>query len=681
MQATRGLGSGKARKDISRFVTVPILLIFLAMGGCTVGKPQVPRTNLTISIPVANDTTTIRDIVDDRSDFMSVAENGGIELKFTTEFGEKGRREIGDRLSVSPVPTSFGTPIGDINFPGQDLPVISVGAEALSGQNISSGQVFNHEVQLALSGFQSLTVKEGSLTLSLSNGLPLTLSSLRIVLVDAGRGNAAIDDFDIGRLDAGGAQAEGTLVLDGNKISSDLVIELSGTIEKASDSAAGGSPTLEIIGRLNDLIATEATAIIPPLEFSDRQALDFPDDRIQVARAAISQGELTFQVRNDIALAMDLQIRLDDLMKPDGTTNVFTIDRLEPGGEREVIFDLAGNIFEPVDPLRLRLSLAGRTFPTDAPVNLRSDEEIRVTVDTGALFFSRVEGRLNRLPLTLNEESTEVDFPRGLDNIGLNRTTAVMYIKSAIGFNSEMELDVNGINEAGREGQLTIAGTFERGDPDIPRDIIVIPDSRMLTDFLNLLPVHIRVKPRVFVGDGAGSEIVEPHHWVQLDSVVLKSEARFRVKAETQIQPEPVHRELKDGRERIDTHLVSALVFITIENHTPLSVRIRLQAASRKEDVYTNPELTIPRERDPALEVPAAPVDANGRVTRSVVNEQVISITREELKVFTREGGVFTGVLVEVDPTRGDVELLASDFVNVQAATQITVELNESLVE
>ena len=110
-------------------------------------------------------------------------------------------------------------------------------------------------------------------------------------------------------------------------------------------------------------------------------------------------------------------------------------------------------------------------------------------------------------------------------------------------------------------------------------------------------------------------------------------------------------------------------------------MRIRLHASSRKGDVYTNPQLTIPRQGDSALEVPPAAVGSDGRVVRSVVNEQSISISREELRVFTQEGGVFTGVLVEIDATRGDVELRASDFVAVQAATQITVELNESLVE
>ena len=680
MQTTRGPGRDRTGYGTLRNVTVPILLIFPAMWGCTVGKPQVPSTNLTISIPVANDTTTLQDIVDERSDFLSATEEGGIELNFVTEFGEKDRREVGDRLSIAPVPNSFSIPVGEVKLPGRSLPAISIGADFLSGRRVPSGQAFDSRFEVPLTGFQSLTIKEGILTLSLDNGLPSTLSSLRISLLDAGRGNAAIDDLDIGRLDGGG-QVVVPLVLDGKSISSDLLLALSGIVEDADDSGTGGNPTLDIRGALSELIVTEATAIMPPLEFSDHGVLDFQDHRIEVTMAAIREGRLAFKVRNDLPLTMEFQIALDDLIGPDGTVGQFTIDRLDPGQEREVSLDLAHYLLVPAHPLHLRLSFTGKTFPTLSPVSFRSSGEVRVTAETDSLVFGRVEGRLNRLPLQLNEDSTEVDFPRGLDNIEFDRTTAEMYIKSGIGFRCEMELDIRGINKAGTEGQLTIAGIFGRGDPDHPKDMIVIPDSRLLTGFLNLLPTQIKVKPSVFVGDGVSTEVIEPHHWVQLDSVVLKSDARFRVKAGTQIHPEPIHRELKDERERIDSHLVSALVFIAIENHTPLGVRIRLHASSRKGDVYASPQLTIPRQGDPPIEVPPAPVGADGRVTRSVVNEQTISITRDELRVFTQVGGVYTGVLVEIDATPGDVELQASDFVAVQAATQITVELNESLVE
>ena len=49
--------------------------------------------------------------------------------------------------------------------------------------------------------------------------------------------------------------------------------------------------------------------------------------------------------------------------------------------------------------------------------------------------------------------------------------------------------------------------------------------------------------------------------------------------------------------------------------------------------------------------------------------------------MFLEEGGVYTGVLIKIDGTDGDVELFGTDFIAVQAGAQIVVELNEDLVE
>ena len=72
---------------------------------------------------------------------------------------------------------------------------------------------------------------------------------------------------------------------------------------------------------------------------------------------------------------------------------------------------------------------------------------------------------------------------------------------------------------------------------------------------------------------------------------------------------------------------------------------------------------------------------ASGRVTAGTTNQQRIALSDDEVLVFLREGGVYTGVLVELDGTDDQVELYGSDFINVEAAAQIFMELNEDLIE
>ena len=126
-----------------------------------------------------------------------------------------------------------------------------------------------------------------------------------------------------------------------------------------------------------------------------------------------------------------------------------------------------------------------------------------------------------------------------------------------------------------------------------------------------------------------------------------------------------------------------------IENHLPIGVRVSLRVAPNAEDVYgsedlfennqANGYLRIPK--DGAFEVGAGQVDANGRVTQSTTSRQRITLSDDDALVFLREDGIYTGVLIELDQTPGDVALLGTDFVNVVAGAEIYMELNEDLVE
>jgi len=664
------------------------MLLAGLLSGCTVKKPQVPSTNFLISIPVADDLTTIQEVAEEREDFLRFDDENLLTLDFSTEFGEKYKEAVGNRLRVTPTSNSFATPIGDIRLPGQEIPEISLSLNDLIGQELPSGTVplipaaaIDTQVEIPLENVQSVVIKEGGLDISITNGLPMPLNDLSLSLVDLGNGGVLVDELDLGTVAANGGTAAGAFELDGKTISGSLAIGVSGGTPEVTNATVEGDPSLVILVTLRDLLVIEATAVIPQQEFADDQVLEFPDDRIQVTRADISEGGLILRVRNDIPVIMEVELRLDDLKKPDGSANTFLVDQLIPGEAREVEFDLDANSFTPVNPLELRLSYAARTFASDTPVTVSSGGEILVEAVTEDLVFSRVEGVLKGVELPVESVTKKVDFPKGLNNVALGSTSIAVHLTSAVGFKSFINLNILGTNKAGETASLHISEIFERGNPNSPVEIVISPDSEDLTDFLNLLPSTITVEPTVLLGDGVEPEVIEPSHWVQIDKVEFQAPARFLIKAATQIQPDPVFRELSDdgARRRIDNSLVSAGVMTIIENHLPLGIEVSLLVAAKEEDVYTNPILRIPEKG--AFEVEAAPTDANGRVSESIFSTQEIELGPEEVKVFLREGGVYTGVLVEIPGTGGEVMLFGSDYVKVQAGTQIIMELNEDLVK
>ena len=693
MDAVRGAG---------KYGWLGALLVAGALAGCTVKPPQVPSTNWVVSISVADDRTTIEQVVSDRSDFLKIDDESLLTVDFTSDFNR--REEVGNRLRVTPTSNTFGTPIGAINLPGQDLPNITVGLNAILGQDLETGATVPlipgggfevDEVLPVLVGVRSLTVSEGSIQIDMINNLPLTLSSVRMALSDQGDSSldipaGAIDELDLGTV-ASGASASVTFSLAGRQISSALAISVTGQTEEGQNVVIDADAALSIAASISELTVERAFAVIPPQEFSASQVLAFPDDRIQVTRAVISEGGLTFNVTNEIDIIMEIELRLDDLRKADGSTNTFLITGLEPGQVSTVSFDLDDNEFAPEDPLELRISYAVRTEDSGEPVQIFSTGEVLVEAVTEDLVFSRVEGILNRVSLPVPSVTQTVDFPAGLDNVALQSTALSVNLTSGIGFRSSIDLDIQGTNSQGETGSLLISEVFQRGDPDNPVALTLAPSSEDLTDFLNLLPTEVTVTPTVQMGDGEGTEVIEPDHWVQIDEVNFVTQGIFRLKNDTRIEPDPIFRRQSDAeaRDRISANLDSASVVTEIENHLPIGVRVSLRVAPNAEDVYgsedlfennqANGYLRIPK--DGAFEVGAGQVDANGRVTQSTTSRQRITLSDDDALVFLREDGIYTGVLIELDQTPGDVALLGTDFVNVVAGAEIYMELNEDLVE
>ncbi|MDE2734996.1 MAG: hypothetical protein OXI72_11420 [Gemmatimonadota bacterium] len=78
--------------------------------GCEVNPPQIPSTNFQISIPVADDRTTVQDLADERPGFLKIDDEGLLAVDFTADFNH--REEVGDRLRVAPVSAALAVPIG-----------------------------------------------------------------------------------------------------------------------------------------------------------------------------------------------------------------------------------------------------------------------------------------------------------------------------------------------------------------------------------------------------------------------------------------------------------------------------------------------------------------------------------------------------------------------------------------
>ena len=165
--------------------------------GCSVEPPAAPSTNFIISIPVANDSTRVSELVGDRDDFLEIDDvTGGMKLKVTMPLQSAdvtapqilGSAEVGQNLRVTPQSNSFSTAIGDLSIPGQTIPEVEVRMSTLLGREIPTGTIipllpgssFDLEVSLPLANVTSLEIATGGMTISVDNGFPVDIVGLTL---------------------------------------------------------------------------------------------------------------------------------------------------------------------------------------------------------------------------------------------------------------------------------------------------------------------------------------------------------------------------------------------------------------------------------------------------------------------------------------------------------------------
>ena len=439
-------------------------------------------------------------------------------------------------------------------------------------------------------------------------------------------------------------------------------------------------------------VAPVSAALAVPIgsadaEIAKTEALAFADDRIQIAHAVIAEGGLTIKATNQAAIPLQVELVLDDVTRPDGTPHALLIDGLAPNESKTASFDLAGSEFTPQSPLELRFSYRVQGAFSGAVAT----DELLLEAETENLLFSRVEGVLDEVILPVAPVARAVDFPTGLDHIAFRSVALEVALTSGVGFRSRIDLHIEGANGDGERDSLMISEMFQRGDIDHPVSLALSRTSAELTEFLSLLPTEVVVAPTVRIGDGESLEIIDSSHWVQIDHVRFATQGYFQLEENTRIEFAPIFRRLQDedARRRIHAGLDSAVAVTAIENHLPTAIRVSLWVAPRVEDVYGNEDLFTDNEVNGYLRIPkqgslavgAGEVGPEGQVVASAFSHQRIALSDEDVEVFLREEGVYTGMLVELDKTPSEVVMRASDFIAVEAGAVIFMEFNEDVVK
>ena len=726
------LGFSTATAAVKGGVSAGFVAILVA--GCTVSPPSAPSTNFVINIPVANYSKSIGEIVAGRSSFLQIDEDtGGMALHVTIPENvadSLGTAKVGENLTTPATAQELPpTPIGTIELAGAELPSINLTLEEILGQDVPAGSTIDAlvptDVNLTadptvfeLEGVQQIVIISAGIEIEITNRLPMPLSTLEITLRDRGNGNRVVGEplliENVPALEGQGGTPgteSGRLSLDGETITGQLSIEVTVVTPDVGEVEVGDNPGLEIVTSLPPLEVASATALIPQQIFApdEPQIVQFPESDVLVDTAAIAAGVIEITIDNAIPLIVDVELSVLDLInRSTGEPVTFKIPLGASSSGEAAIFDLSDASFIPADPQQLRITYVATTAASDEPVTISADQALEVSVVVEPLVFSRVVGRLNQVVLDIPELRQTVDIPAGLDNVNIASTSVEVHVSSAIGFQANVELDITGSNSTGASAPpLFIPVTLERGDPDTPVAYVLKPSPSELTDFLNFLPSEIVINSRVIVGDGVTPDIIDTSHSVTVVRVVFDTEPRLSIVADTQMEPAETLQKItfRDSvaRRRIRDNFVSGNVTATLENGIPLGVGVRLFVGRTEAGVFDTASddhvIAIPRLKsrfagEIAADFPkepfqagAAPVDeATGFSDGTETTELPIELTKDEVLEFILEDDpadaeLYSGVRVTLPATEGNVEIRATDFINIIAGMGVELRLDSHLLD
>ena len=723
-------------------------VVAILVDGCAVSRPAAPSTNFVINIPVANDSTTIEEVVAGRSSFLEIDEQtGGMALHVTIPENPDdslGTAKVGDNLATPATEQTLDpTPIGTIKLPGAPLPPVEIALQDLGfPTSIDVGGGVEVPIDLEpgaeipealptavdaspppvgfdLENIDEVVIERGGIELSVTNGLPIPLSTLQITLRDSARQRDVGESINIENVRPNGGQATRRLSLDEESMSGNLAFKVRIVTGDEGAVTIGDDPRLVIVASLDTLEVSSVSGRIPQQVFApdEPQIVEFPESDVKVDSAAISAGEIEITIDNQIPLIVNVKLSVLNLVDRDTGQPVDFEIPLEAGSESEPkTFDLSNASFvQPRDRDtderdQLLVTYEATTSESDQVETISSLQAIAVSVVVSPLVFSRLEGRLDQVSLDIPEQRQSVEIPAGLANVNIATTSLEVHVSSAIGFQADVALDITGTNTAGEAAPLLpIRETFKRGDPDFPVSDTLMVSPQALTDFLNFLPSEIVINARVVVGDGVTPDIIDSSHSVTLVRVVFDTEPRLSITEDTQMEPAESLQDItfrdSEARRKIRSNFVSGSVTATLENSIPLGVGVRLFVGRTRDAVFDTTSadhvITIPRRiarfpGEDAADYPkkpfqakAAPVNPEtGFSEGTEPTEVTIELTADEVLSFILEDDpvdakLFSGVQVILlqTPEDVDVEIRATDFINIIAGMGVELLLNSDLVD
>ena len=674
------------------FLLMAVTLLFI--GGC-MDKPTdfvAPRYDATLNFPIYDTTYTINDALKNSSVITVSTSQNNLGLLYFNQSNSITTFNVGDNLKIDDFNTNFSKQIGAVKI--NNVTPITIGIKVEDWSGFKSGQkiIFPEITGDVNTGFpkiqqfQSVTLESGSISVTLTNNLPIQTQLKGITIKNALGGQVVASrpksnpvilnpgDSKVVSFDLTGKTIEDSLLYIGQ-------IYTPGSGGQAVQLPAGAGTTIKI--EFKNLAIASVVAPLPAQKpFSKSGTVTF-DDSTYLEKAVFNSGSFQLTFNNYLDLDIHLQLDLPNLKKADGTaySTSLTLNRKQTNKILSIP-SLAGWSLETLTAGTPTNQISYKaTISTDATTDARSlskTDSISVDIKFSDIAFKSVKGKLKPTKFTVSK--TNFDFDLGdfknkfsFGAINLNDPSIQIILNST----AQMQLALNGEVLANNNTQ---SNTLKMNNVTINspgKNVIDLKDYG-LKDFINgftgSFPNHFEF---------SGYAIVNPNYEVGKVSIndSLYGSVDISIPLDVGIQSGSFKDTVKVDSIGIDDKDIDAIQSATLTLEIKNSVPVSLVFKGAVLDSNTNAELfSLPPAGSSSdkIEIPAPTVDANGYVTSPGENVQSIKLTGEQAKQFIHNRKIKISLTLSTPPANNNnpVKFRNTDSISIKAYGQVVYRVN-----
>ncbi|GAB4321240.1 MAG: hypothetical protein Kow0074_12060 [Candidatus Zixiibacteriota bacterium] len=632
--------------------------------GCGLESPKAPTWTIDAQVPLASRSFDVPYIIDRIGiDELQWSEDAGVTFHVARTLDSIF---VADNLRLSSLSTNLELPLESVHFAVGASVSRTLTLDELHPDPVGLITAFSGEVRQSLepvSDFTTAAVEDGTLQVTVDNSLGLTLDSVTVALFDADNLSPFATIPIDGPLVTGSSTTITTSVPE-STIGAQWDLALAfytpgGTILTADDK----SVTVTVV--LPDGIrVSSGTGAVSAFSYTTANTILLSSDHV-VHSADIASGVLTVHWQNETPVPVEIDWQCSDISR----------DTVPLSGHVAIQAHSDYTQTVSLDGYEADLTAHASQLTIDVTVSSPGSDGIVVGIDASSVLaaetsFSDVVLSSGTLALARTTQSipslqTTIEWPNGLESIGLAEGTATVEITSSLPW----PVTVNGQIQSPGGESIDFEGLIPAAGQDVAVSTLEIGRVDALLD---PIPQTLTVTGTASYGDGVTSAYVSNTDYL-VGRLVFTAPAHLLLDSSAvHGDPEPV--ELADNQgDNLDGRFVGGQITIDVSNHLPLSADILISIASDSLRLTDDPELLLGPSR-----IDAAITNASGQAVEASQSTLTFMLDEHDVSLFARDSIWVTETLILNGPSAGVPAVIElTDYVDWNATAVLAVRMGD----